>query len=127
MKVTYISVFAQAQKMIGITAIEQTANFIGGLSKLYPNVVDNFDADETSIVYADSIGVPAKIIVDPAVRDAKRKARAEKEAEIEKANAMLQTAEGAAKASKAVKDLGTTPMGQGSALDAALAGITGRQ
>jgi len=127
MKVTYISVFAQAQKMIGITAIEQTVNFIGGLSKIAPDVVDNLDTDEASRVYADSIGSPAKIIVDPIVVAAKRKARAKEEAKIAQANAMSQMAEGAEKGAKAAKDLGTTPIGTGSALDTALAGITGKQ
>jgi hypothetical protein len=126
MKVTYISVFAQAQKMIGITAIENTVNFIGGLSKADPSAMDNLDIDETCRIYADSIGSPAKIIVDPMVVAAKRKARAEAQAKAEQAAAMSQIAEGAAKAGKAAKDLGTTPMGTGSALDKVLAGITGK-
>ena len=126
MKVTYISVFAQAQKMIGITAIENTVNFIGGLAKIDMSVVDNLDIDETARIYADSIGSPAKILVDPTVVAAKRKARADAQQKAEAAAAMSQMAEGAAKAGKAAKDLGTTPMGQGSALDVALAGITGK-
>jgi len=127
MKTTYISVFAQAQKMIGITAIEQTVNFIGGLAKLNEEAADNLAIDDTIRIYSDSIGAPAKIIVDPAMVAAKRKARAEARAAIDKANAMSQMAEGAAQAGQAAKDLGATPMGQGSALDAALAGITGNQ
>jgi len=127
MKVTYISVFAQAQKMIGITAIEQTVNFIGGLAKADPSVLDNIDLDATVLVYADSIGVPAKLMNDPTIVAAKRKARAEAQAKIDQANAMSQMAAGAKDAAGAVKDAGTTPMGQGSALDVALAGITGKQ
>ena len=127
MRVTYISIFAQAQKMIGITAIEQTVNFIGGLSKLDETVVDILDTDETARIYADSIGSPAKIIVDQDEVKEKRKARAEAQEDAANAAAMSQMAEGAEKAGKAAKDLGQTPMGTGSALDAALAGITGNQ
>lgn len=126
MKVTYISIFAQAQKMIGITAIEQTVNFIGGVAKVDPSALDNIDLDKTITVYADAIGAPAKIMNDEEMVAAKRKARADAQAKIEQAEAMSQMAEGAAKAGKAAKDLGTTPMGQGSALDMALSGITGK-
>ena len=127
MKVTYVSVFAQAQKMIGITALEQVVNFIGGLAKADPAVLDNIDLDQTAIIYADSIGVPAKIMNDPTIVAAKRKARADAQAKVDEANAMSQMAEGAAKAGVAAKNLGTTPMGGDSALDRVLSGVTGRQ
>lgn len=127
MKVTYISIFAQAQKMIGITAIENTVNFIAGLSKMDPSAWDNIEVDETIRLYSDSIGSPAKMIVDPMIVAAKRKAKAAAQAKVDQAAAMSQMAEGAAKAGKAAKDLGTTKMGEGSALDTALAGITGKK
>ena len=128
MKITYISVFAQAQKMVGITAIEQAVNFVAGLSRFDQSVIDNFDLDQTALVYADSIGIPAKILAAPEVIAAKRKQRAEAQAKAEQAAQMQQISEGAAAAGKTAKDLGTTPMGGGgSALDAALGGITGNQ
>jgi hypothetical protein len=129
MKVTYVSIFAQAQKMIGITAIEQNLGFglnIAGKTG-DASVLDNYDLDETIRIYADSIGVPAKTMNDAAIVAAKRKERAEAAAKQAQADAMTQMIEGAAKGAKAAKDLGTTPVGANSALDAAMAGITGAQ
>ena len=61
-KVDYISMLAQAQKMVGTTAIEQTIGFIGNLAGANPDVLDNVDFDEVASEYADMMGVPARIM-----------------------------------------------------------------
>lgn len=63
LEVEYIGLLAQAQKMVGVTAIEQTAGFIGNLAAVKPDVLDKLDADEAVEQYAEMVGVPAKIIV----------------------------------------------------------------
>lgn len=63
LEVQYISLLAQAQKMVGVSAIEQVAAFCGNMAATKPDVLDKFDADEALEQYADMVGVPAKIIV----------------------------------------------------------------
>jgi hypothetical protein len=127
MKISYVSVFAQAQRMIGITAIEQNVTFGMNLAKADPAVMDNYDLDETARIYSDSIGVPSKTMNDATIVAAKRKERADAAAKQAKADAMSQMMEGAAKGAGAAKDLGGIAIGGKPALDVALAGITGNQ
>jgi hypothetical protein len=61
-KIEYISVLAQAQKMMGVSAIEQTAGFVGNLAAVFPSVVDKFDADEAVEEYAAKVGIAPQII-----------------------------------------------------------------
>jgi hypothetical protein len=127
MKISYVSVFAQAQRMIGITAIEQNVTFGINLAQADPSVMDNYNLDETARIYSDSIGVPSKTMNDATIVAAKRKARADQMAKQAKADAMSQMMEGAAKGAGAAKDLGGIAIGGKPALDVALAGITGAQ
>lgn len=60
--VEFISVLAQAQRMIGLGSIERYAGFLGTLSATHPSVLDKFDADQAADEYADIVGVPARIV-----------------------------------------------------------------
>lgn len=116
--VEYISMLAQAQKMVGTTAIEQLTSFVGSLAAAKPEILDKYDGDEAVDAYSGMLGTPPKIIRSAEKVAVIRTQRA-KEAQAAQAAAALQPiVEGA-------KTLSETKVGQNSALDALLAGASG--
>jgi len=115
LKVEYISLLAQAQKMVGTTAIEQTAAFVGNLAAINPDIVDKFDFDEAVDHYGDMVGLPPRII---RTDDVVEKIRAEKA----KAAQAAQMQEQAMAAAQGAKTLSETRMEEGNALDALMGG-----
>jgi len=65
LKVEYVSIMAQAQKIAGISNIERFTQFTGNLAAVSedPTVWDKVDKDELMDVYADRMGVDVDIIV----------------------------------------------------------------
>lgn len=61
-KVEYISLLSQAQKMIGTQSIQATANFVGQMAQINPEALDKFDVDEAIDQFAEMTGAPGKII-----------------------------------------------------------------
>jgi hypothetical protein len=61
-KIDYISVLAQAQKMVGTQSIQSLAQFVGNLAKANPEVLDKVDMDRAVDDYAELIGVPNGIV-----------------------------------------------------------------
>lgn len=61
-KVEYISVLAQAQKMVATGSIDRLASYVGAVAAFNPEVVDKFDADQSVDEYGTALGVPAKTI-----------------------------------------------------------------
>ncbi|WP_320169515.1 portal protein [Maridesulfovibrio sp.] len=61
-KVDYISVLAQAQKMVGTQSIQSLAEFVGRLAQANPEVLDKVDMDRAVDDYAELIGVPNGIV-----------------------------------------------------------------
>lgn len=108
--VEYISILAQAQKMIGKASIENTMTFAASIAPVFPGVVDLVDSDEAMREYADMNGAPAKMIrsAEDVEKIRQNNAKAEAAAKQEKdMGAMVQGA----------KVLSDTKIGQGSALD----------
>lgn len=100
-RVEFISILAQAQKLVGTTAVERLTGFAGTLSQVRPDVLDNLDVDEIIDKYADMLGVPPSMLrpndVVASVRAEKQKQQqAEKQGQ-----AMLAATQGA-------KNLGQT-------------------
>lgn len=62
-KVEYISMLAEAQKAASTTAIERLFSFVGSMSAVKPEALDNLDFDEAIDEYADMLGVSPKVIV----------------------------------------------------------------
>ena len=114
-QVEYVSILAQAQKMVGATAIEQFASFVGGLAGVKPEVIDKLDADEAVDQYGDIIGVPAAIVV-PDEQVAKIRAARVKE------QAAAKAAESAMVAAQGAKTLSETDMSSNNALTALMGG-----
>lgn len=109
LEVEYISLLAQAQKMVGITAIEQTAAFVIGLSETWPEAKHKFKSVEAVEEFARMAGTSTKVIAsDDEVVD-KLAAEAQRAAEI-------QQREDAEQAVASAKSLSETDMDNNSAL-----------
>ena len=132
LKVEYVSILAQAQRMVGITAIEQVAGFVGNLAGVKPEVLDKFDADEAVDRYGEMLGVPPGVVVPDEivakVREQRAKAQAE-QAKAQEAQAMMaqltQGAQAASTTAQAAKLLAETDTGGNNALQAILNGAGG--
>lgn len=118
LKVEYISLLAQAQKLVGTSSIEQWMGLIGQYSELWPEMLDIPDTDEVATHYADLLNVPAKLRKSKAEREEIRAARAEQQQQAQQAEAL-------AGAAGTVKDLSAAvPAGaQGDALGALTGGL----
>lgn len=64
-KVEYISLLAQAQKAIGVGAIERTIGFAGTLAQIAPGVIDMLDEEQMMREFADQVGSPPGILLSP--------------------------------------------------------------
>jgi hypothetical protein len=62
LKIDYISVLAQAQKMVGTQSLLSLASFVGDLAQANPEVLDKVDMDRAVDDYAELIGVPTGIV-----------------------------------------------------------------
>jgi hypothetical protein len=110
LKVQYISTLAVAQRMVGVTSIQQAVSFIGNLAGLYPEAKDLIDPIEAGHAYAELSGAPTKIIRSRAEINDLAKAREQDKIRMESmanAQAMINGA----------KLLSETEVGKNSALD----------
>ena len=114
-KIKYISMLAQAQRLVGTSGIEQVTGFVGNLSTVSPEVLDKLNLDETIDQYASMVGVPPNIIrTDEEVLKI-RQSRAE---QIEKERMQQQIQQ----LTDTAKTLSETETGKDSALDQFLEG-----
>lgn len=118
LKIEFISLLDQAQKMIGTSAVQQVIAFVGQLTAVDPGAVDNVDFDETIRIYAEMMGIPPGIIRSADVMNAVRQQKAKQQAQ-QQALAAL------GPAAKTAKDLSQAKMGQNSALDALVGNPSG--
>ena len=63
LRVEYISIMAQAQKMVGLGALERFAGFVGEMAKTDPSVLDKVDRDQMVDEYAEMTGVSPQVVV----------------------------------------------------------------
>jgi hypothetical protein len=86
-KVDFVSILAQMQRMVGLGQIERTVGFVGNLAGQFPEAADRLDIDAIVDDYADRAGAPPKIIrsIDDAGK--RREGRAQ-EAQMAKVAAM---------------------------------------
>jgi hypothetical protein len=110
LKVRYVSILAQAQKMVGIEQIRSTIAFAGEAAQIWPNVKDNINIDEALREVNSMSGAPASIILDPTIVEANR------EAALQQQNQMI-ALEASEKASKMANQLSRSKVGEGSMLD----------
>ncbi len=98
--VQYTSIMAQAQRMIGIGAIERTASFVAQLAQADPTVLDVFDSVQAVREHGDSTGIPPKVLRSPEDVQAIQADRAKQQAQ-------QQAAQNAPGIASALKDAGS--------------------
>jgi hypothetical protein len=116
LKIEYISILSQIQKMTGTTAIDQFTAFAGGLMGAFPEIKHKVDAFETLDQYGDMLGIPPKILRP----DDEAMASIQQE---QKAMQQAQMSEQMNQAAQSAKTLSDTPMGDQTALDAIMGGF----
>jgi hypothetical protein len=116
-KVEYISLLAQAQKLVEVRNVEQTAAFVGNLAAINPEVIDKMDFDEAVDQYASMVGVSPKIIrSDDQVKEIR-----EQRALIQQNAQIQQTAQSMAEGAKTLSEADTSG---DNALTGVLEGLT---
>lgn len=106
LKVEYISIMAQAQKLIGIQSTERFTSFVVETSVRLPDILDKVNVDELLNQYADQLSVPPKVVRPDEEAQAVRAQRAQQAA-------AMNAAETAKQASGAAKDLSQSDVGGG--------------
>ena len=118
LKVEFVSLLAQAQKMVATNSVDQFMGFIGNYGQAFPEMLDIPDIDEVGDRYAEYLGIETKLLTDKQSREEKRQARAQQQQAMQAAEAVNSDAQ-------AAKTMAETPVrgGQSTALDALLAGV----
>lgn len=119
LKTEYVSVLAQAQRLVSASTIDRFGGFIGGLAEAQtkageaPTIFDKMDFDQAADEYADALGVPASVVRSDEQVEEIRAGRAQQA----RMQQMAAAAPAAAQAAKAAKDLSETNVRGRSALD----------
>lgn len=93
--IEYVSILAQAQKALGVTAIERAVAFTGNLAASFPDAADNLNIDQTVTEYFEAIGIPPTMQNSADQVAAIRQARADAQAEQQRQAQLAQVVEGA--------------------------------
>lgn len=110
LKVEYISIMAQAQKLVGLSGIERFTGYVGQVAQADPQVLDKVDRDQLIDVYGDLTGIPPQIVKsDEEVAEIRAQRQQAQQAQM-KQEQMLQGAQ-------AAKTLSDTKMEEGNALN----------
>ena len=105
-KVEFVSLLAQAQKMVSTASVDQFMGFISLHAQVFPELLDIPNADNIGDGYAEYLGVEANMLHSEDERKAKRDGRA-KDMQAAK---LAQTAQLADTAASAAQKLGATPV-----------------
>ena len=108
LRVEYISVLAQAQKLIEVLGVERFASYIMQYAEAQPEVLDKFNFDESADQMGELLGVKPSLIRS---NDEAKQIR-EKRAEAQQAQMQAEQAKAARDGAAAVKDLSQTPVGE---------------
>lgn len=93
--VEYISILAQAQKALGVSAIERALAFTGNLAQSFPQAADKLNIDQTVNEYFSAIGVPPTMLNSDEEVAQIRQQRAEAQQQAQQQQQMQQVVEGA--------------------------------
>lgn len=118
LKVEYVSLLAQSQKLVGTVTLEQFVTFVGGIAQVKPEALDKVDFDQLVDEYADMLGVPASVVVSDEMVAQIRQVRAQQVA----AQTMMATAEQGA---KTARELSSAKTGDGNMLDQVIRNLQG--
>lgn len=109
LKVEYVSIMAQAQKLLGVSTIERFFGFVQGIVQVVPSVLDKVDIDQAIDVYGDTLSLKTGIIRSD---DAVAKIR-EAQAQAQQAQQQMEHMNQLAQTSKAMSE---TKLDENSAL-----------
>ena len=104
-KIEYISPLAQAQKMNGLTSIEQGIAFVANLMQLYPEVRHKVNPIETVNRYFSDLGCPAVMLRSDDEAGQLLQQEQEQQAQQAQQAQMMEMAQVSAPASQAVKNV----------------------
>lgn len=106
LRVEYISIMAQAQKLLGLNALDRFSAYVGNLAaaKQDPSVFDKFDTDQAIDEYGNITGVPPRVVRSDDDVAALRDNRAQQQAQAEQ----LARGEVLAKNAKTLSETDTT-------------------
>lgn len=111
LKVEYISIMAQAQKMLGVSGVERFTGFIGNMAQVDPSVLKKIKPEQIVDVYADMMSIPPSIVrTDEEVQLIKAQEAAAMQAQQQMA--MMQ------QGSQIAKNLAQSPLNKDAALGA---------
>lgn len=113
--IDYLSVLAQASKLVHAQSTERLLGVVAGIAPLAPTVMDKLDVDQVVDELADVYGVPARVVRSDEAVDELRRVRAREQLAAQAA-AQTQAAAGAA------KDLAAAKVEDDNALGALLGG-----
>jgi hypothetical protein len=114
LRIEYISILAQAQRMDEINSIQKLITAVLGVSQAKPDVIDKINFDRAIDILADRMGCPPEVVIRTEVADKFRAARAKQAQQQQQQQSQLQTAQVGA---QAIKNLGASPLGAGNALE----------
>lgn len=117
LRVEYISILAQAQKLVGVVGQDRLVQTALGMAEFMPEAIDKIDVDRIMDNYGDMLGVDPRVMRSTDEAEARRQARAQAQA----APVQAQTAKDLAAAGKAASE---TSLEGDSALTRALTGAT---
>ena len=103
LKIEYLSIMAQTQKLIGTGGIERFNMFAKSVAEINPQSMDKVDTDQMLDVYSDLTSIPPGIVRSDDKVEEIRQARAEAEAQQRNAEAQMMEA-------KSMKDLSQVDM-----------------
>lgn len=103
LKVEYVSILAQAQKLVGVGAQDRFLNSVAALAQTFPAVRHKIDEFQVVDNYADMLGVDPRIV--KSTDEAQQAAQAEQQQAMQ-----AQQAEQLATVAKAGKDAAATPL-----------------
>ncbi len=116
LQVEYVSVMAQAQKLVGTGAIERLASFVGNLAGAAPEVIDKVDMDQMVDEYSQAVSAPPRTVRSDEQVTAIRQQR-------QQAQQAQQAAEMAQQGAQGAKLLSETDVGGENALQRMLANM----
>jgi len=109
LQVNYVSVLAQAQRLVALSSLDRIGGYIGNLAQLWPEARNKFNVEQSIDEYGDSLGIDPKIIRS----DDEAAALTEKD---QQAQQVAQQAEASARAADIAHKLGNASTADDTAL-----------
>lgn len=97
LNVELVSMLAQAQRAVGTNSIDRFVVNLGSVAQVDPDVLDCFDSDEWAAIYADSLGIDARLLRAPDQVQMIRQGRAQQAQQAQQIAQMEQAAGAAQK------------------------------